>query len=103
MKHLLLITALTAALAVSMAAPIVAKPIQNACLQSAREAVSYQLCGCIQSAADITLTRRDQRQAAKFFDDPQRAQAVRQSDRGTHESFWQKYKLFGETAEAYCS
>ena len=103
MKHLLLITALTATLPVGMAAPVVAKPIQNACLQSAREAVSYQLCGCIQSAADITLTRRDQRQAAKFFDDPQRAQDVRQSDRSTHESFWQKYKRFGETAEAYCS
>lgn len=103
MKHQLLISALTATLPVSMAAPVIAKPIQSACLQSAREAVSYQLCGCIQSAADITLTRRDQRQAAKFFDDPQRAQDVRQSDRGIHESFWQKYKHFGETAEAYCS
>ncbi|WP_391481380.1 hypothetical protein [Nereida sp. NH-UV-3] len=103
MKHLLLIIALTATLPVGMAAPVLAKPIQNACLQSAREAVSYKLCGCIQSAADITLTRRDQRQAAKFFDDPQRAQDVRQSDRSTHESFWQKYKRFGETAEAYCS
>ena len=103
MKHLLLITALTATVPVGMAAPVVARPIQNACLQSAREAVSYQLCGCIQSAADITLTRRDQRQAAKFFDDPQRAQDVRQSDPSTHESFWQKYERFGETAEAYCS
>ena len=103
MNHLLLITALTATVPVGMAAPVVARPIQNACLQSAREAVSYQLCGCIQSAADITLTRRDQRQAAKFFNDPQRAHDVRQSDPGTHESFWQKYERFGETAEAYCS
>ena len=103
MKHLLLITALTAALLVVRVPPVSANPIQNACLQTAREVVPYQLCGCIQSAANITLTPRDQRRAAQFFDDPQRAQDMRQSERGRHEIFWQKYKRFRETAEAYCS
>ena len=78
--------------------------IERACMKSDRKAANHQsLCGCIQQVADLTLDRRDQRLAAKFFRDPERAQEVRQSDKRNHEVFWQKYKRFGASAEAYCS
>ncbi|RMD94619.1 MAG: hypothetical protein D6811_02425 [Alphaproteobacteria bacterium] len=79
-----------------------AGPIETACLRSGRPAASPALCGCIQQVADIVLTRSDQRLAAKFFTDPDLAQSIRQSDSRAHERFWQKYRSFGETAEAYC-
>ncbi|WP_343079850.1 hypothetical protein [Ostreiculturibacter nitratireducens] len=80
-----------------------AGPIEQACLRSGREAANRSLCGCIQQVADMTLTNSDQRQAAKFFHDPHRAQEIRQSDRASHEAFWQRYKNFGATAEAFCA
>ena len=76
--------------------------IEQACLASDRPK-TRALCGCIQQAADVTLSGRDQRMAARFFADPHRAQVMRQSDRSNHESFWQRYQRFGATAEAYCS
>ena len=76
--------------------------IERACLKSDRKAASRALCGCIQTVADKTLTRSDQRRAAKFFGDPHMAQEVRQSDRASDEAFWQKYKNFGATAQAFC-
>lgn len=78
-----------------------AGPIERACLSSGRSA-SMQLCTCIQQAADLTLTGRDQSRAAEFFRDPHQAQVVRQSDRSSDEDFWQRYRAFGQTAEAYC-
>lgn len=75
--------------------------IERACLSSDRPK-SRALCGCIQKAADVTLTGRDQRMAARFFADPHRAQVVRQSDRANDEKFWTRYQRFGATAEAYC-
>ena len=80
-----------------------AGPIERACTQSERGAANRQLCGCIQRVADITLDRRDQRLAAKFFRDPHKAQEIRQSDRQSHEVFWRKYRAFGSAAENYCS
>ncbi|ARC88042.1 hypothetical protein B5V46_05160 [Rhodovulum sp. MB263] len=77
--------------------------IERACLASDRPGVTRGLCGCIQQAADITLTRGDQSRAAGFFRDPHQAQVVRQSDRQRDAEFWRRYKLFGETAAAYCS
>ena len=77
--------------------------IERACLKSDRSAASRSLCGCIQQVADLTLGWRDQRQAAKFFRDPDRAQKVRQSDRRSDSAFWQRYKQVGATAENYCS
>jgi hypothetical protein len=75
--------------------------IERACLASDRPK-TRALCGCIQQAADVTLSGRDQRMAARFFADPHRAQVVRQSDRASDEAFWQRYRRFGATAEAYC-
>lgn len=93
-----------ATLAVAFTASTVhAGMIESACLKSSRKGVSRQLCGCIQQAADLTLDRSDQRMAAKFFRDPHQAQEVRQSSSRSHEAFWQRYKEFGSTAEAFCS
>ena len=77
-------------------------PISRACLSSDRKARNRQLCGCIQAAADRTLSKSDQTLAASFYSDPQKAQDVRQSDRSRDEIFWQKYKNYSETAEAIC-
>lgn len=72
-------------------------------MSSPRQSASFRLCGCIQRVADQTLTRSDQRIAAKFFSDPHRAQEIRQSNNVSHEAFWLRYKEFGATAAAACS
>lgn len=77
-------------------------PLSRACLASGRDAASRQLCGCIQAVADMSLSNRDQSLAASFYDDPHRAQEIRQSDRASDERFWRKYREYGETAEALC-
>jgi hypothetical protein len=82
--------------------PARADRIERACLNSDRAAATPQLCGCIQRVADQILTRSDQRLAAKFFADPQRAQDIRQSDSESHEQFWQRYRAFGSTAANVC-
>lgn len=51
----------------------------------------------------MTLTGGDQRQAAKFFADPERAQNVFLSKRASDDAFWDRYRNFGATAEAYCA
>lgn len=79
-----------------------ASAIKNACLGSDRSGGNYALCGCIQDAANRTLTARDQRLAATFFGDPQRAQEIRQSSRSSYERFWERYRNFGLAAEAFC-
>ncbi|MBZ0129311.1 MAG: hypothetical protein K8F59_09360 [Rhodobacteraceae bacterium] len=76
--------------------------IGNACLKSGRPGASRELCGCIQTVADLYLSRKDQKLAATFFKDPHRAQEVRQSDRRSDEAFWQRYKAFGAAAEDGC-
>lgn len=97
--------AIVAAMTLPIAAPMPASAdaIERACLQSDRARGNRALCGCIQTAADATLTGRDQRMGAKFFTDPDEAQQVRQSDRRSHEEFWQRWRNFGDTAEALCS
>lgn len=94
--------AFAAAISVFAASVAQAGPIEKACLQSDRSNGSRALCGCIQEAADLTLTGADQRMAAKFFRDPHQAQVVRQSDNRSHEAFWLRYKRFGTTAQAFC-
>lgn len=85
-----------------IAPPVSANVIERACNQSDRRAANRQLCDCIGTVADMTLNRSDQRQAARFFSDPQRAQDMRTSDRASDEAFWTRYRSFGDTAEAMC-
>ena len=51
----------------------------------------------------MTLSRSDQRRAAKFFTDAERAQEVRMSKSDADNAFWARYKNFATTAEAYCA
>lgn len=78
-------------------------PIQSACLKSGRDAANRALCSCIQDVADQTLRGSDQRRAAKFFRDPDLAHEVWVSKRDADDAFWDRYKQFGELAEAYCA
>ena len=94
--------AAVAVLAGVVASPLFANQIERACLKSDRGG-SRAICGCIQDAANLTLTTKDQRLAATFFADPDRAQEIRQSKRSSHEVFWQRYKNFGQTAELFCN
>jgi hypothetical protein len=93
---------LTAIAAVFITAPSYAGSIEQACNSSPRNAAPAT-CSCIQKVADIKLTRGDQKQAAKFFSDPQLAQDTRQSDNPSKERFWLRYKAFGTLAAKHCS
>jgi hypothetical protein len=77
--------------------------VERACLASDKGAGNRALCGCIQHVANLTLTRSDQRMAAKFFSDPDKAEQMRMSSSDSSNAFWEKYKNFGATAAAYCS
>ncbi len=77
--------------------------MERACLGSNRQAADRILCDCIQQAANLTLSGSDQRTASGFFKDPEKAQDIRQSDRRSHEEFWQRYRRFGAVAEQFCT
>jgi hypothetical protein len=91
--------AATSALVTSIAT---AGPIERACMASDRGG-SRALCGCIQQAADMTLSGGDQRRAAKFFKNPEAAHSTWTSQSKSDDAFWERYKSFGQTAEAYCA
>jgi hypothetical protein len=80
-----------------------AGPIERACMASDRGAASRTLCGCIQQAADMTLSGGDQRRAAKFFKDPEAAHSTWISQSASDDAFWERYKSFGQTAESTCA
>ena len=99
MRRILLASAAMATLAI----PAGGKTIERACLSTGKQAATRTLCGCVQDVADLTLSRSDQRRAAKFFDDPQKAQDVRMSRRAQDDAFWDRYSTFGEAAQTYCA
>lgn len=76
--------------------------IGRACMTGGRDAASPQLCACVQGVAHQTLSGPDQRRAARFFEDPDRAQETRASQRAGDEAFWQRYSAFADYAEAIC-
>lgn len=99
-----MITAALGALALCfMASAASAGPISRACMRSDRDAANSAVCGCIQQVADQTLSGSDQRRAAKFFANPDSAQKVFLSKSNSDDAFWDRYKNFGATAEAYCA
>lgn len=97
------IPTLAAAAAVMLLAPTLASagPIERACMDGTNGTRS--VCACIQQVADMTLRGGDQRRAAKFFADPDAAQEMRISKSDSDAAFWQRYRNFGNTAEAYCA
>jgi hypothetical protein len=80
-----------------------AGPIETACLRSDRQAANRSVCNCIQQVADQTLAGSDQRRAAKFFSDPDRAHSTWMSKSSGDDAFWERYKIFGSQAETYCA
>lgn len=86
-----------------LASAAVAGPIETACNQSDRKAVNGAICSCIQQVADSTLPAADQRVAARFFDNPDKAHKVWTSKSNGDDAFWDRYKSFGEMAQRYCS
>jgi hypothetical protein len=87
---------------VSRGSPMAFGPISKACMASDRKARSRALCGCIQAAADQTLSGSQQRRAVRFYRDPHSAQEIRQSDRASNERFWKAYADYGERARQLC-
>lgn len=83
--------------------PMASGPISEACLTSGRADRSRRLCGCIQAAADQTLTGAQQRRSIAFYNDPHLAQKVRQSDRTADKRFWDAYAAYGKRAELLCT
>jgi len=80
---------------------VMAGPIERACAASANG--NRAVCGCIQQVADMTLRGGDQRRAAKLMKDPDLAHDVWVSKRQADDEFWDRYKNFGQMAEAYCA
>lgn len=99
-SNLLALCAIVALPALSSVA--LAGPIENACNRSHRNAANRQVCSCIQQVADQTLRNADQRRAASFFKDPDKAHKVWMSKSKSDDAFWDRYKEFGAQAEAYC-
>lgn len=85
-----------------ISAPVQAEQIRQACLESDRAKGQRKVCGCIQKAADRTLSARDQNKAARLFNDPEEVQRIRRSKRRADEAFWDRYEKFGLTASKYC-
>lgn len=77
--------------------------IDRACQAADRPTATPQLCGCLQSVANQTLSSADRRAVAKFFSEPNRAQKVKMSTRRGDERLWKRYTAFGELAQAVCS
>ena len=77
-------------------------PISRACLSSDRRARNSQLCGCIQTVANQSLSSSDQRKAASFFKKPQRAQDTKMSKTAADDAFWDRYRAFASKSEGLC-
>lgn len=103
MKKILIGAAFAAVSLMWMAGAAAAGPIEGACLKSNRSAANRTLCSCIQQVADITLGGSDQRLAASFFKDPDRAQQVRMSQNQRDDAFWERYTIFGQQAQMACA
>ncbi|WP_299739026.1 hypothetical protein [uncultured Roseobacter sp.] len=77
-------------------------PIQSACLVQRRPDATPERCGCIQHAANRTLSASQQQRGLQYFEEPHLLQEVRQSGTPRNERFWEAWKTFAETASALC-
>jgi hypothetical protein len=77
-------------------------PIQTACKSNKRTATTSARCGCIQAAANLTLTADEQRRGARYFYDPEELQRMKLSDSFANERLWDRWERFAETAESMC-
>jgi hypothetical protein len=86
-----------------MASAAFAGPVESACNRSDRKAANNAVCSCIQQVADSTLRGTDQRRAAKLLNDPDKAHKIWMSKNNGDDAFWDRYKKFGDMAQAYCT
>jgi len=77
--------------------------VARACMAGGRQAANPALCSCVQSVANQSLSAAEQRRAASFFEDPQRAQDTRQSSNSGDSAFWHRYRAFADRASAQCA
>lgn len=77
-------------------------PIGTACKIHNRGQANTARCGCIQAAANLTLSQSQQQRSVRFFNEPELLQAVKLSDTPANERFWKEWAAFAETAENLC-
>lgn len=77
-------------------------PIATACLIHDRRGTSTARCGCVQAAANLTLSQAQQQRSSRFFNEPELLQAIKLSDTPENERFWAVWAAFAETAEELC-
>lgn len=77
-------------------------PVGTACLIHNRGTADAQKCGCIQAAANLTLSQAEQQRATRFFAEPEVLQRIKLSDTAEAERFWASWVAFAETAERLC-
>lgn len=77
-------------------------PIGNACNAHNRRVANNARCGCIQAAANLTLSQEEQMRAVRFFGEPELLQAIKLSDTPPNERFWYAWARFADTAEELC-
>lgn len=96
---------LAAIVSLTMLVPVaaIAGPIETACNRSDRPGANRALCRCIDQVASQTLTRSEQRRAARFFANPDEAQSVRMSRTAADNEFWARYRAFGDAADRSCT
>ncbi len=82
--------ALSIVFALGLMGPLAAQAetIEQACMNSGREAANRSLSTCIQSVADVTLSHRQQVTAVGFLRNRDISQQVRQSNRRSVARFW---------------
>lgn len=103
MRNVFPILALLALMALGACSGGVSGDVGRACISGGRQAASPALCSCVQRVASQTLSAADQRRAAGFFSDPDRAQQTRQSDSASDEAFWLRYRAFSDRAATTCA
>ena len=103
MKYPILLATAVALVLPLLANTACAGAIENACNRSDRDAANRALCSCIGQVAGFTLKSADERRVAEFFKDPDKAQKAKMSTSRSDDAFWDRYKAFSETAQAYCA
>lgn len=78
-------------------------PVASACLLSGRRDASPALCGCIQAAANLTLSQEDQRRSTRYFSEPDLLQETKVSDSRSNEAFWDRWTAFRDQADIMCA
>ncbi|WP_170332623.1 hypothetical protein [Ruegeria arenilitoris] len=103
MKQFLLIALCATSISTVVPQAVEAAQIKRACLASDRTAATRDRCSCIQRVANQALTRSDQKTVAKWFTDPHQAQELKMSQTAHDDALWDRYRNFGQMAQAICS